>query len=264
MKPELRALAAALAMFAAVDVVVADGASANDRWVASQMAKVVIGRDGHVIDAQLQKSSLGPEMQAEIVRRIGQFEFEPAKKNGVAVEAETHLAIQLSVEPEGEQLAVKVAGATVTVGMVKLPPPRFPRSQLNRSQGAEVELRLAYDTEGKVTDVEITRIEPDLKVFREATLKAARGWLFAPEKIDGQAIAGTALIPVRFEFISNSSGEIKFPDGGLLRVSRKRESERQLLSSGTQLRSIGEEVADSAAAESTNAKPAGSPNARPR
>ena len=154
-------------------------------------------------------------------------------------------------------MAVKVAGANVSVGMVKLPPPRFPRSQLNRSQGAEVELRLAYDTEGKVTDVEITRIEPDLKVFREATLKAAREWVFAPEKIDGQAVAGTALIPVRFEFVSNNSGEIKFPDGGLLRVSRERESERKLLSSGTQLRSIGEEVADAGAAESTGAKPAG-------
>lgn len=254
MKTELRALAAALTMIAAVDFAVAEPAPASDRWVASQMARVVVGRDGHVIDAQLQKSSLSSDMQAEIVRRIGQFEFEPAKKNGVAVETETHLAIQLSVEPDGEQLAVKVAGANVTVGMVKLPPPRFPRSQLARSQGAELELRLAYDTEGKVTEVEITRIEPDLKVFREATLKAAREWVFAPEKIDGQAIAGTALIPVSFEYVSNNSGEIKFPDGGHLRVSREPESERQLLSSATQLRSIGEEVA---AAESANAKPAG-------
>lgn len=257
MKTGLRALAAALGLFLAADCAVADSTPASDRWVASQMAKVVIGPDGHVIDAQLQQSSLGPEMQAEIVRRIAQFEFEPAKKNGVAVEAETHVSVQLSIEPDGDLLAVKVAGANVTVGMVKLPPPRFPRSQLNRSQGAELELRLAYDTEGKVTEVEITRIEPDLKVFREATLKAARDWLFAPEKIAGQPIAGTALIPVRFEYDSNNSAEIKFPDGGHLRVSRERESERQLLSSGTQLRSIGEEVADSAAAESTNAKPAG-------
>jgi TonB family protein len=229
----------------------------SERWVAAQWAKVVIGRDGHVIDAELQKSTLGADMQAEIVRRIRQFEFEPAKKNGVAVEAETHLSVQLSIEPDGDQLAVKVAGANVTVGMVKLPPPRFPRSQLNRSQGAEVELRLAYDTEGKVTEVEITRIEPDLKVFREATLKAARQWVFAPEKIDGQPIAGTALIPVTFEFVSNNSGEIKFPDGGRLRVSREREPERQLLGSSTQLRSIGEDVADATAADATIAKPAG-------
>jgi TonB family protein len=233
------------------------GAQDSERWVAAQWAKVVIGRDGHVIDAELQKSTLGADMQAEIVRRIRQFEFEPAKKDGVAVEAETHLSVQLSIEPDGDQLAVKVAGANVTVGMVKLPPPRFPRSQLNRSQGAEVELRLAYDTEGKVTEVEITRIEPDLKVFREATLKAARQWVFAPEKIDGEPIAGSALVPVTFEFVSNNTGEIKFPDGGTLRVSRERENERQLLSSSTQLRSIGEDVADASAAGATAAKPAG-------
>jgi TonB family protein len=232
-------------------------ANDNERWLASQAAKVVIGRDGHVIDVELQRSTLGAEMQAEIVRRIRQFEFEPAKKNGVAVETETHLSIQLAVEPDGEQLALKVAGANVTVGMVKLPPPRFPRYQLSRAQGAKVEVRLAYDTEGKVTDVEITRIEPDLKVFREATLKAARQWVFAPEKIDGQPIAGSALIPVTFEFVSNNTGEIKFPDGGHLRVSRELGSERQLLGSSTQLRSIGEDVADAGAADATAAKPAG-------
>jgi len=233
------------------------GARDDDRWVASQWAKIVVGRDGHVIDAELQRSTLGTEMQAEIIRRIRQFEFEPAKKDGVAVETETHLSVQLSIEPDGDQLAVKVAGAIVTVGMVDLSPPRFPRSQLDRSQGAEVDLRLAYDTEGKVTDVEVTRAEPDLKVFREATLAAARKWLFAPEKIDGQPIAGTALIPVRFEFEGEGTGDIKFPDGGNLRVSRERQSERQLLNSGTQLRSIGDEVADTDTAESTGIKPAG-------
>ena len=256
MKTEVRAIAAALMLVVGIGAA-ADTAPTNDHWVASQMAKVVIGRDGHVIDAQLLQSSLGPDMQAEIVRRIGQFEFEPAKKNGVAVEAETHVSVQLSIEPQDKQLAVKVADAVVTVGMVDLTPPRFPRSQLTRSQGAEVDLRIAYDTEGKVTDVEVTRAEPDLKVFREATLKAAREWLFAPEKIDGQPIAGSALIPVRFEFEGEGTGEIKFPDGGHLRVSRERESERQLLSSGTQLRSIGEEVADAAATESADAQPAG-------
>lgn len=119
-----------------IGAAVAENAAVNDRWVASQWAKVVIAPDGHVIDAELQRSTLGPDMQAEIVRRVRQFEFEPAKKDGVAVETETHLSIQLAIEPDGEQLAVKVAGANVTVGMVKLPPPRFPRSELNRSHRA--------------------------------------------------------------------------------------------------------------------------------
>jgi len=65
------------------------------------------------------------------------------------------------------------------------------------------------------------------------------------------------LIPVRFEFEGEGTGDIKFPDGGNLRVSRERQSERQLLNSGTQLRSIGDEVADTDTAESTGIKPAG-------
>jgi TonB family protein len=229
----------------------------NDRWLASQWARVVIGQDGRVVDTELQRSTLGPDMQAEIVRRIRQFEFEPAKKDGEPVQTETHLVVQLSIEPDGNQLALKVAGANVTVGMVKLAPPRYPRFQLTRSQGARMKVRVAYDAEGKVTDAEIASAEPDLAVFREATLKAARQWVFAPEKIDGQSIAGSALIPVTFEIANSGMAEIKFPDGGHLRVSREREPERQLLGSSTQLRSIGEDVVDATAADATIAKPAG-------
>ncbi len=230
-------------------------AADEDRWVASQMARVVISPDGRIAEASLQDSSLGLDMQAEIERRIRQFEFEPAMKNGIAVATETNVWVQLSLVPEGETLALKVTDAGVCPGMLRLTPPRFPASQLSRSQGAEVQLAVDYDDQGKVTKVEVVSAEPDLRVFREASLKAAREWLFSPERVDGQPMAGSALIPVRFAIEGDDAAKVRFPDGGSLQVTRARQSEQQLLGSSAKLRSIGEEVAETSQ-ESAVVKPA--------
>lgn len=222
------------------------GASDDERWLASQWARVVVGPDGRVVEADLPDSSLGAATQEEILRRVRQFEFEPATVDGAPASTETSLSLQLAIEPQGDQLAVRVAGASVAPRMTKIVPPRFPNTQLQRSQGARIEMRIAYDTAGEVTEATIVSAEPDLKVFREACLKAARGWRFAPEKINGKAQAGVVQVPVTFEIAAGNSGEIKFPDGGTLRVSRELKEPDQLLSSNLRLRSTGADTGERA------------------
>lgn len=206
-------------------------------WRASQTARVTVGADGRVLEARLYRSTLSEAMQEELAQRIHRFEFEPAIKDGQPVTSVTHIALRLVVEPSGERLAIKVAGAASTVGIAKLIPPRFPRTQLTRSKGAVVDVRITYDADGNVTAAEVAHAEPDLKVFREATLKAAREWQIHPEQIDGQPIAGSALIPISFEMAKHA--EVKFPDGGHLSVSRTPHREVEQLSGATRLRSIG-------------------------
>jgi TonB family protein len=210
----------------------------NERWLAYQRASVTVSTDGTVQQASLLNSRLSPSMQEAVLKRIRTFEFEPATRDGVAGVTETTLSVKLAVEPEQNQLVVRVVDADVTIGFERLKPPRFPKTQLQRSQGARIELRLAYDTNGKVTEVSVERAEPDLKVFREAALKAARDWQFQPERVNGIGIAGSALIPVTFSVTSNNDGELKFPDGGTLRVTRDLEPPERLLSSTLRLRDI--------------------------
>lgn len=231
-----------LALVLIASTVHAVDAQAGERWLASQWARVVVGPDGRVLEAELPGSSLGTATQDEILRRIRQFEFEPATVDGAPASTETSLSVQLAVEPQGDQLAVRVAGASVAPRMTKIVPPRFPRFQLQRSQGARIEMRIAYDTRGEVTEATIVSAEPDLKVFRDASLKAARGWRFAPEKINGEAQAGVVQVPVTFEIAAGNFAELKFPDGGTLRVSRELKKPDQLLSSNLRLRSIGAEA----------------------
>lgn len=219
---------------------VCSGLQAGERWLGSQFASVTIGPDGRVQEAALPNSSLGPDMQAEILRRVRQFEFEPATVDGVAATTETHLAVQLAVEPAGERLVVKVAGAGIAPRMTRIVPPRFPRSQLTRSQGAKIDLQISYDAAGQVIEASVASAEPDLKVFRKAALAAARDWRFAPERINGEAQAGSVLVPVRFEIASSRTGELKFPDGGKLQVSRQPEQADELLTSNVRLRSTEE------------------------
>jgi TonB family protein len=107
-------------------------ASAAERWLATQLVEVSIAPDGRVTDASLPRTELGPDVQAEILRRVRQFEFEPAAVNGVPATTETTLAVKLAVEEVDDRLAVTVDGATITIGMAQLKGPRFPRSQMSR------------------------------------------------------------------------------------------------------------------------------------
>lgn len=209
----------------------------NETWLAYQRAQVTVAADGTVQQASLLNSSLSVAMQEQVLKRIRAFEFEPATHNGVAGVTETTLSVKLAVEPEQDQLIVRVVGAEVTVGFDRLKPPRFPMAQLRRAQGARVELRLSYDGNGRVTDVSVERVEPDLKAFRLAALKAAREWQFQPERVDGIGIAGSALIPVTFALTtSDDEGKLNFPDGGSLRVRRQLEQPERLLTSTLRLR----------------------------
>lgn len=106
-----------LALVVIASAVHAGPAQDGERWLASQWARVVVGPDGRVLEAELPGSSLGSATQEEILRRIRQFEFEPASVGGVAASTETSLSVQLAVEPQGEQLAVRVAGASVAPRM---------------------------------------------------------------------------------------------------------------------------------------------------
>ncbi|MGE4073867.1 MAG: energy transducer TonB [Lysobacterales bacterium] len=207
-----------------------------ETWLAYQRAQVTVAADGTVQQASLLNSSLSAAMQEQVLQRIRAFEFEPATHNGVAGVTETTLSIKLAVEPEQDQLVVRVVDAEVTVGFDRLKPPRFPMAQLRRAQGARVELRLSYDGSGRVTDVSVESVEPDLKAFRLAALKAAREWQFQPERVDGIGIAGSALIPVTFSLTTSDDGKLRFPDGGTLRVRRQLEPPERLLTSTLRLR----------------------------
>ena len=225
----------------AVALVSSRGIAANpstERWLAYQLASVTVAADGSVQQATLPGSTLSPAMQEQVLSRVRAFEFEPATRDGVAGVTETTVWVKLALETDQDQLLLKVIGGDITVGMDRLKAPRYPALQLRRMQGAEVELRVAYDAQGVVTDVSVTRAEPDLKAFKVAAIKAARQWQVRPERIDGVGVAGTVVVPVRFEVAgqNNDSGKINFPDGGSLQVSRELEQPDQLLSSTLRLR----------------------------
>lgn len=215
-------------------------ASAAERWLATQLVEVSIAPDGRVTDASLPRTELGPDVQAEILRRVRQFEFEPATVNGVPATTETTLAVKLAVVEVDDRLAVTVDGANITIGMAQLKGPRFPRSQMSRIGEARIELKVEYDADGAVTGVSVVSARPDLKVFRNATLEAAREWRLTPERVNGQGQAGVAFIPVTFERSAHKFAVVSFPDGGKLRVTREVERKEELLSSQVRLRSTGD------------------------
>lgn len=216
---------------------VSASSAGQERWLASQLARVVVAADGTVQEAALERSKLSPAMQESILKQVRAFEFEPATKNGVAAITETYLSVKLAVEPDDEKLLLRVIGADITFKFVSMKPPRFSPTQLRRGKEGRVVVRVAYDADGKVNDVVVEESEPENKTFRDAVVKAAQDWQLQPERVAGQGIAGSALIPVTFEIGDKAdSGEISFPDGGKLQVVRKLQPADQLLSSTLRLR----------------------------
>ena len=212
--------------------------SSAERWLAYQLARVTVAADGTVQQASLPHSTLSVAMQEQVLNRVRTFEFEPATRDGLAGVTETTVWVKLALEPNGDQLELRVIGADITVGMERLKAPRYPAAQLRRMQSATVDLQVSYDQTGKVTDVNVTSAKPDLKAFKLAAIKAAREWQVQPERIDGVGMAGSVLVPVRFEIAgqNNDSGMINFPDGGSLEVSRELGQPDQLLGSTLRLR----------------------------
>lgn len=232
----LKSLWVALALLALTP---AASAAAPERWVAHQRALVTIGPDGRVQEAELVKSGLSPAMQQELLQRVRKASFEPATVSGAPVVARTGLNLRLVVDAKPEGLALLLDSIDISASVRQSSPPRYPPAQLRAGKGAVVSLRIDYDAQGRVTQVEPAESGARADSFFDAASKAARRWVMEPEQVAGHGVAGSAIVPVAFSVEgSDDNGELTFPDGGVLVVHKVAQPQYQLLTSQVRLRSL--------------------------
>ncbi len=217
-------------------------AQAAERWVGQQTARASIGADGRISAVSLVNSTLSAAMQDAIVERLRRVEFEPATVNGAPVTAETTLLVQLEAKVQHDQLALDIYGVDIIAGYRKTSPPRYPARELRKGITGEAWVRVEYDGEGRVTEVAPAVADASMDVFMTAALAAARKWELEPERVDGKGVPGTATVPVRFSIEGKGSpgapsGDLKFPDGGVLRVYQTEETPWTLAQSRVRMRS---------------------------
>lgn len=217
-------------------------AQAAERWVGQQKARVSIGADGRISAISLPGSTLSASMQGAIADRVRKVEFEPATVNGAPATAETTLLIQLEAKVQHDQLALDIYGIDVIAGYRKTTPPRYPARELRKGITGEAWVRVEYDRDGRVTGVAPAAADAPVDVFMSAAIAAARNWEMEPELVDGKGVPGTATVPVRFSIEGKDSpgapsGDLKFPDGGVLRVYQTEETPWTLAQSRVRVRS---------------------------
>ena len=76
--------------------------------------------------------------------------------------------------------------------------PFYPLSARAKDIEGKVELVFVVQTDGSVSDIEVTDSFPG-KIFVQAALRAVRQWRFKPGTKDGQPVATRVRLPLRFQ-----------------------------------------------------------------
>lgn len=160
---------------------------------------VSIDADGHVVRLATTDQQI-PAIHDRLEQAIRNWRFSPGKVNGKPTFTDSNLTIALALEPASDDTyVVHVIGAATGGSYGKITPPRYPHSSaMSRRQGLVV-LKVSYSASGAVVAIALADGAPRVdSAFVEAATDAVREWTFKPEVVGGQALAGSARVPVCF------------------------------------------------------------------
>lgn len=185
----------------------ADAPARRTAWLGAQ---VTIDADGHVRD--LDWDTEGNQAAEFLVRRIDPrvraWEFEPATANALPVATTTGLLVQVVLEPTAEGGMTLWFGGTYTGPLrSRFTPPRYPPGALYSKAEAFLDVDVSIGADGGVT-IEAIAVRGkggQETSFKKAVREAAAHWRFAPELIDGRAVATRVRVPVSFCIEERSS-----------------------------------------------------------
>lgn len=116
-----------------------------------------------------------------------------------------HLQAILVLHEAGWQPPATTAGMT-PAGYGHLTPPRYPASAIRQRIEGLVVVAAQIDVNGKVTSARVDQLEPSTaQVLGDAAIEVVKRWRFKPALREGTAVAGQALVPIRFSIGNNRS-----------------------------------------------------------
>lgn len=107
-------------------------------------------------------------------------------------ERETHAKPDAAAKPKGETRQPRPSGGAFS------PQPAYPDLARKRGQEGVVSIRCHIDPSGKVINAAIAQ-SSGFRLLDEAALKSLRQWKFVPALKDGAPVAGSLVVPVRFQ-----------------------------------------------------------------
>lgn len=193
---------------------------------------IVIGADGTVQAHELDpEAPLTPALADFIGRSVAQWRFEPVKVDGEVVVAKVPMSLRLVAKrSEDGNYEVRIAsthfgGSKPHVGTdvpqsAEMEPPIFPRQALRMGGKGVVYLIVQFGADGKVMNVDAEQVNLRVagtdsqmkelrKQFTDASIRAARHWVFVPPTTGEEAGRSDWLVrvPVDFKFAGESDSK---------------------------------------------------------
>lgn len=138
-------------------------------------------------------------LNARLENAIRNWQFSAGKVDGRSVPTKTTLQTELEITNDGSVIGVKALKAFVGAGYDSVRAPAYPHlSEIQGEQGLVV-LLVNFDAQGKVLGVSTYEDAPHPNPrLQRAAAAGVSEWTFKPELLDGQGIAGRAIVPVCF------------------------------------------------------------------
>ena len=188
-------------------------------------ADIVIAADGAVTSLAWRESRAVGKLAASRLEPIArQWQFEAGRVDGVAVETQTTLTVELnaSVEPDGS-VRLRVADAHTGASSVSRAPPAYPVDALRDGVSALVvaRVRVAADGPAEISELRFGEDVPDYyeRQFAKTVRAAIAKWQFRPERVAGHPVATEMRVPITFcaEPNSRQCRELEATEGAVQR-----------------------------------------------
>lgn len=174
---------------------------------------------GNVTQLQPQtggKADKLPQIRERLEQAIRTWKFVPGAIDGRAQATDTQLIVKVSaIAHDSNTLELRVDSAYTGGGIAKAVAPRYPVSAIRAHKTGLVVLRARYDAAGAVVSAEQDADSPKVdEHLISAATAATKTWIFKPEVVGGNAIAGWALIPFCFSVSGGKAPDCRWTPKG--------------------------------------------------
>lgn len=165
------------------------------------MAEVVVSAEGRITGFSVGEPF--KDMEGVLREVVSKWRFQPATVDNRPVAIHTTLRMTLSSDTgAGGESRARLEYRGNGSGVERWVAPRYPSLAFRDGAAGIVLLAVTHDATGRVTEVTVRESKASRPQYRKAfdiaASYAARGWKFRPERIDGVAMPGSALVPVVF------------------------------------------------------------------
>lgn len=213
MKPAHLSLALA-ALVAVTTPLHASDVSAEAKVVAfNATVRVEVDSAGKPVKVEA-PADLPEAIRSYIEKRVGSWQYQPAKQDGVPAPAVTYVRVGACAMPvvEGYRLGLdfKGNGPGLMSASGRMPPPRYPRVAQVGGVSGVYQVSYAIRPDGGTRLEDIRQLEGAggryLQAFRDEISAWVETLQYQPELVNGEPVATTMSFPVEFE--------LRMPKGG--------------------------------------------------